>query len=323
MQEIQNGHAPEIHPASFMGGIVDTALRHGKGSVPLLEAKQEVELAKRIEAGLYAEHLLAEGQDAPGASWEELATLARDGEHAKAHFIMANVGLVGVLARRYTQSELPLADRVQAGYGGLTKAIGEFDYTKGWKFSTFATWGIRKSISQERLWTERLVRLPVHVITALSKTLQAEEALTEKLGREPRLDELAAEMYKDPAAVEALLKHRQTHLSLDAPISPTSTVTRYDMMVNQEATDTPSRGELWLLLDQALDTLASGDEPLLSETERNVIRVRWGSESGEVMMRAATAEALGLSYAYVRKIERKAYALLNERFPHLKRYYAA
>src|SRR5215213_8266169 len=170
--------------------LVGTYL-HEISRTPLLNAEQEVELAKRVEAGLYAERLLDEGAAMPaGASVAELSVLAADGRQAKDAFITANLRLVVSIARRYTRSAMPLLDLVQEGNSGLVRAVEKFDYQRGYKFSTYATWWVRQAISRAIAQQARTVRLPVHLVEEINRMRNVRRDLTRELGREPENAEL-------------------------------------------------------------------------------------------------------------------------------------
>ncbi len=204
----------------------------GIAKTPLLTAADEVELARTIEAGLYAEQILSgeisqtertaaarqNGKSAKRASREELEQLAALGHAAQERFTQANLRLVVSVARKYGRAQMPLLDLVQEGNTGLIRAVEKFDYTKGFKFSTYATWWVRQSISRGIAQQGRIVRLPVHVAEQVNQVGAVRRTLERRLGREPELEEIAAEMELEPEKVVDLLRYGRDHISLDAPV---------------------------------------------------------------------------------------------------------
>jgi len=197
----------------------------GIAKTSLLTAEEEVELAKTIEVGLYAERLLAgdipaaeRGKHAKRPTQAELEFLVDAGERAMQRFVTANLRLVVSVARKYGRSQMPLLDLVQEGNTGLIRAVEKFDYTKGFKFSTYGTWWVRQSISRGIAQQGRIVRLPVHVAEQVNQVGAVRRTLERRLGREPELTEIADEMDLEPERVLDLIRYGRDHVSLDAPV---------------------------------------------------------------------------------------------------------
>src|SRR5690348_16470368 len=210
----------EIEGRDSVGLYLDEIARN-----PLLDAAAEVELSKTIEAGLMAEHLLATGRvgrrkgGAPmSATREELEWLAEEGQRAIDTFITANLRLVVSIARKYGRAQMPMLDLIQEGNTGLIRAVEKFDYTKGYKFSTYATWWVRQAITRGIAQQARVVRLPVHVVEELNQIGSARRTLERQLGREPEPEEIAAELDMDEERVTELIRIGRDHISLDNPI---------------------------------------------------------------------------------------------------------
>ena len=197
----------------------------GIAKTPLLTAEEEVELAKTIEIGLYAEHILSgevtlaeRGKRAKRPTKAELEFLVDEGRRAMQHFVTANLRLVVSVARKYGRSQMPLLDLVQEGNTGLIRAVEKFDYTKGFKFSTYGTWWVRQSISRGIAQQGRIVRLPVHVAEQVNQVGAVRRTLERRLGRDPEIEEIAAEMDLEPERVLDLMRYGRDHVSLDAPV---------------------------------------------------------------------------------------------------------
>jgi RNA polymerase primary sigma factor len=279
------------------------------GRAPLLDAATEVTLAQRIEAGLFARHLLSDlGQRRSVklraarrvATSAELTALAADGEAAKRLFIRANLRLVVSLARRYSRSSLPLLDLIQEGNVGLVRAVEKFDYMRGFKFSTYATWWIRQSIGRAIAEQSRVVRLPVHQVEKLSRLGRARRDLATALGREPSDAEVAAEMDLAIEAVADLDAISRTPASLDALVGDSGATTLGDLV---DATDASPEDLVLARASQQQLLALIGDLP---ERESAVIRARYGLDHGPRQTYDEIATRLGVSRERVRQVEREA-----------------
>ena len=285
------------------------------GRAPLLDAATEVDLAQRIEAGLYARHLLDElrrsGQlqhrravklryARKQATTEELTRLAADGDVAKRIFIRANLRLVVSLARRYQRSSMPLLDLIQEGNVGLVRAVEKFDYAKGYKFSTYATWWIRQAIGRAIAEQSRTVRLPVHQVERLSRLARTRRDLGASLGRDPSDEEVAGELGIAIEEVAELDAISRTPASLDALVGEDSGTTLGDLV------DTADPGPEELVVDRAVRGELVDLVAQLGEREAEVIRARYGLAPGPKQTYEQLSGQLGVSRERVRQIEREA-----------------
>ena len=285
------------------------------GRSPLLDAATEVTLAQRIEAGLYARHLLtglsgrravklhAAGRVATSA---ELAALAADGEAAKRLFIRANLRLVVSLARRYSRSSMPLLDLIQEGNVGLVRAVEKFDYNRGFKFSTYATWWIRQSIGRAIAEQSRVVRLPVHQVEKLSRLARMRRELSASTGRDPSDAEVADALQLTTDAVSELDAISRTPASLDALVGDAGTTTLGDLVDAAE----PSPEDL--VVERASRQQLSALIGSLGDRESAVIRARYGLEQERRETYDEIAARLGVSRERARQIEREALARLRD-----------
>jgi RNA polymerase sigma factor (sigma-70 family) len=267
----------------------------------LLTAADEVELAEAIEAGLYAEQLIAEGAIPDGVDPMELETIAADGRAAKRRFINANLRLVVSVARRYVRAPMPLLDLIQEGNTGLVRAVEKFDYQRGYKFSTYATWWIRQAISRAIAQQGRIVRLPVHVVEDLHRVSRVRRELVRELGREPEIDELAKELGEDPDRIEELLAWGRDPLSLDTPVGDDD-ATRLGDLVQEIEQPTPEEIVLAGFHDRRVHDLVDRLDPRSAE----IVRYRYGMAGGREHSLAEIATRLGLSRERVRQIEAEA-----------------
>ena len=208
---------------------------HEISRTPLLDAAKEVELSKAIEAGLYAEHLLDEGKVPEGVSREELERLVAEGERAKDLFIRANLRLVVSIARRYVRSGMPMLDLIQEGNTGLVRAVEKFDYVRGYKFSTYATWWIRQAISRAIAQQERTVRLPVHLVEDVNRMRNVARQLTRELGRDPEPEQIAAALGVPVERVHELMRWSQDTVSLDTPVGDDGDTNLGDLVADSDA----------------------------------------------------------------------------------------
>jgi RNA polymerase sigma factor (sigma-70 family) len=274
---------------------------HEISRTPLLDAAREVDLSKAIEAGLYAEHLLEEGVIRRGVSREELERLVTDGQRAKDLFIRANLRLVVSIARRYVRSGMPMLDLIQEGNTGLVRAVEKFDYERGYKFSTYATWWVRQAITRGIAQQARVVRLPVHVVEELNQVGSARRTLERQLGRDPEPEEIAQELGMDIERVLDLLSWGREHVSLDTPIDEDGDTSLGDLMA-QETSPSPDLEVLDVEARERLDRLVS----LLDDRSADIVRSRYGLVDGRQHKLADIGAKHGISAERVRQLEREA-----------------
>ncbi len=302
-------HTREIEGRDSVGMYLDEIAR-----TPLLDAITEVELSKTIEAGLFAEQLLAEGRvgrrkgGAPKtASEDELAWLAEEGQRAIQKFITANLRLVVSIARKYGRSQMPMLDLVQEGNTGLIRAVEKFDYAKGYKFSTYATWWVRQAITRGIAQQARVVRLPVHVVEELNQVGAARRSLERQLGREPEPEEIADELGMDLDRVLDLLSWGREHVSLDTPVDEDGDTSLGDLIA-QETSPGPDTTFLDVESKDRLSNLVE----LLDERAADIIRSRYGLVDGRQHKLADIGAKHGISAERVRQLEREALAKLRQ-----------
>jgi RNA polymerase sigma factor (sigma-70 family) len=293
----------EIEGRDSVGLYLDEIAR-----TPLLDAAAEVELSKTIEAGLYAEHLLAEGRvgrkkgGAPMSATEaELEWLAEEGRKAVTQFINANLRLVVSIARKYGRAQMPMLDLIQEGNTGLIRAVEKFDYAKGYKFSTYATWWVRQAITRGIAQQARVVRLPVHVVEELNQVGGARRTLERQLGRDPEPEEIAAELGMALERVLDLMAWGRDHVSLDTPVDEDGDTSLGDLMA-QETTPGPDDTVLDVESRARLDALVSK----LDERAADIIRARYGLLDGRQHKLADIGARHGISAERVRQLEREA-----------------
>jgi RNA polymerase nonessential primary-like sigma factor len=290
---------------------------NGIGRTALLSAAEEVELAKRIEAGVFAQHMLESDESLKGKTRAELEALVRDGHRAKNHLLEANLRLVVSLAKRYTGRGMPLLDLIQEGNLGLIRAVEKFDYTKGFKFSTYATWWIRQAITRGMADQGRTIRLPVHLVEQVNKLSRIKRDLHQQLGREATHEELAREVGLTPEKVSDLLDHARDPVSLDMPVGSEEDAPLGDFIEDGEATDAESAVISGLLHDDLRRVLAT-----LDDREQSVIRLRYGLDDGQPHTLDQIGKRFGLSRERVRQIEREVMSKLRqgERAERLRAY---
>ncbi|WOC14379.1 sigma-70 family RNA polymerase sigma factor [Gordonia sp. MP11Mi] len=280
---------------------------NGIGRTALLNAEQEVEIAKAIEAGLYAKHLLATKKRLTAAKKRDLKIIAREGEAARSHLLEANLRLVVSLAKRYTGRGMPLLDLIQEGNLGLIRAAEKFDYAKGFKFSTYATWWIRQAISRGMADQSRTIRLPVHLVEQVNKLARIRRELHQQLGREATDDELAAESGIPAAKIADLMDHSRDPVSLDMPVGNDEEAPLGDFIEDSEATSAETTVIANLLHSDIRSVLGT-----LDEREQAVITMRFGLDDGQPRTLDQIGRAFGLSRERVRQIERDVMGKLRQ-----------
>jgi RNA polymerase primary sigma factor len=290
---------------SVMGDSVHTYLK-SIGRRQLLTAEEEVELAKRIEAGLYAEHKLETERRLTKQLRADLEAVAEDGRRAKAHMLEANLRLVVSVAKKYSDRGLSLLDVVQEGNLGLIRAVEKFDYTKGYKFSTYAMWWIRQAIQRGFADSARTIRLPVHVLEMLSKLSRVERDMHQRLGREPTPEELAVELDRTPDQIEELLRTSRQPISLDSTIGEDGETSIGDLI---EDVDAPEAGELvdrQIMADQLRHALDA-----LTPREATIMSMRFGLYDGNPHTLDEIGKALGLTRERIRQLEKQSLSKLR------------
>ncbi len=280
------------------------------GKVPLLNAEQEVELAKRIEAGLYAGERLraaAEGDEKLKTDMQrDLGWISRDGERAKNHLLEANLRLVVSLAKRYTGRGMAFLDLIQEGNLGLIRAVEKFDYTKGYKFSTYATWWIRQAITRAMADQARTIRIPVHMVEVINKLGRIQRELLQDLGREPTPEELAKEMDITPEKVLEIQQYAREPISLDQTIGDEGDSQLGDFIEDSEAVVAVDAVSFSLLQDQLQQVLQT-----LSEREAGVVRLRFGLTDGQPRTLDEIGQVYGVTRERIRQIESKTMSKLR------------
>jgi RNA polymerase primary sigma factor len=279
------------------------------GKVPLLNAEQEVELAKRIEAGLFAEEKLAEaGQSLSSDLRIDLEWIAEDGRRAKDHLLEANLRLVVSLAKRYTGRGMLFLDLIQEGNLGLIRAVEKFDYTKGYKFSTYATWWIRQAITRAMADQARTIRIPVHMVEVINKLARVQRQMLQDLGREPTPEELAVELDMSPEKVVEVQKYGREPISLHTPLGEDGDSEFGDLIEDSEAIQ-PGEAVSFTLLQEQLHSVLD----TLSEREAGVVSMRFGLTDGHPKTLDEIGKVYGVTRERIRQIESK--TMLKLRHP--------
>ncbi|SCF08661.1 RNA polymerase sigma factor, sigma-70 family [Micromonospora mirobrigensis] len=280
---------------------------HEISRTPLLDAAMEVDLSKAIEAGLYAEHLLGEDQVPAGVDREDLQRLVAEGERAKDLFIRANLRLVVSIARRYVRSGMPMLDLIQEGNTGLVRAVEKFDYERGYKFSTYATWWIRQAISRAIAQQERTVRLPVHLVEDVNRMRNVTRQLTRELGSDPEPEQIAASLGVTVERVNELRRWSQDTVSLDTPVGDDGDTNLGDLVADSDA---PSPEDIVLsgLERQRIEGLLNH----LDDRSAGIMRARYGLEDGREHSLTEVASRFSLSRERIRQLEIQALGRLRE-----------
>ena len=280
------------------------------GKVALLNAEEEVELAKRIEAGLYAterlRRIMESGEKISTAQKRDLNWISRDGNRAKNHLLEANLRLVVSLAKRYTGRGMAFLDLIQEGNLGLIRAVEKFDYTKGYKFSTYATWWIRQAITRAMADQARTIRIPVHMVEVINKLGRIQRELLQDLGREPTPEELAKEMDITPEKVLEIQQYAREPISLDQTIGDEGDSQLGDFIEDSEAVVAVDAVSFTLLQDQLQSVLET-----LSEREAGVVRLRFGLTDGQPRTLDEIGQVYGVTRERIRQIESKTMSKLR------------
>ncbi|MUN64151.1 RNA polymerase sigma factor [Kocuria sediminis] len=277
------------------------------GKVALLNAEQEVDLALRIEAGLYAEHKLADEKDSlDPQTRKELRWVIHDGKRAKNHLLEANLRLVVSLAKRYTGRGMLFLDLIQEGNLGLIRAVEKFDYTKGFKFSTYATWWIRQAITRAMADQARTIRIPVHMVEVINKLARVQRQMLQDLGREPTPEELANELDMTPEKVVEVQKYGREPISLHTPLGEDGDSEFGDLIEDSEAV-VPADAVSFTLLQEQLHSVLD----TLSEREAGVVAMRFGLTDGQPKTLDEIGKVYGVTRERIRQIESKTMSKLR------------
>jgi RNA polymerase primary sigma factor len=276
------------------------------GKVPLLNAEQEVELAKRIEAGLFAEEKLNSGVKLSKEQRGDLEWIAEDGRRAKNHLLEANLRLVVSLAKRYTGRGMLFLDLIQEGNLGLIRAVEKFDYTKGYKFSTYATWWIRQAITRAMADQARTIRIPVHMVEVINKLARVQRQMLQDLGREPTPEELAKELDMTPEKVIEVQKYGREPISLHTPLGEDGDSEFGDLIEDSEAI-VPADAVSFTLLQEQLHAVLD----TLSEREAGVVSMRFGLTDGQPKTLDEIGKVYGVTRERIRQIESKTMSKLR------------
>jgi RNA polymerase primary sigma factor len=299
-----------VYSSTITGATADPVKDYLKqiGKVALLNAEQEVELAMRIEAGLFAEEKLSHMDDKEKRTQlgRELSWVARDGQRAKSHLLGANLRLVVSLAKRYTGRGMQFLDLIQEGNLGLIRAVEKFDYTKGFKFSTYATWWIRQAITRAMADQARTIRIPVHMVEVINKLARVQRQMLQDLGREPTPEELSRELDMTPEKVIEVQKYGREPISLHTPLGEDGDSEFGDLIEDTEAV-VPADAVGFTMLQKQLESLLDS----LSEREAGVIRMRFGLGDGQPKTLDQIGDTFGVTRERIRQIESKTMAKLR------------
>jgi RNA polymerase primary sigma factor len=299
-----------VYSTQITGATADPVKDYLKqiGKVPLLNAAEEVELAMRIEAGLFAEEKLSHLSVGEKSSQlgMDLQWVARDGQRAKSHLLGANLRLVVSLAKRYTGRGMQFLDLIQEGNLGLIRAVEKFDYTKGFKFSTYATWWIRQAITRAMADQARTIRIPVHMVEVINKLARVQRQMLQDLGREPTPEELSRELDMTPEKVIEVQKYGREPISLHTPLGEDGDSEFGDLIEDTEAV-VPADAVGFTMLQRQLESLLDS----LSEREAGVIRMRFGLGDGQPKTLDQIGDTFGVTRERIRQIESKTMAKLR------------
>ncbi|MFI8594355.1 RNA polymerase sigma factor [Microbacterium sp. NPDC078428] len=299
-----------VYSTTITGATADPVKDYLKqiGKVPLLNAAEEVELAMRIEAGLFAEEKLSQLSDAEKRTQlgRDLTWVAKDGQRAKSHLLGANLRLVVSLAKRYTGRGMQFLDLIQEGNLGLIRAVEKFDYTKGFKFSTYATWWIRQAITRAMADQARTIRIPVHMVEVINKLARVQRQMLQDLGREPTPEELSRELDMTPEKVIEVQKYGREPISLHTPLGEDGDSEFGDLIEDTEAV-VPADAVGFTMLQRQLESLLDS----LSEREAGVIRMRFGLGDGQPKTLDQIGDTFGVTRERIRQIESKTMAKLR------------
>ena len=280
---------------------------NGIGKTALLNAEEEVELAQQIEVGLYAQRLLDDPEvKLTRAKKRDLKILAKEGRKARAHLLEANLRLVVSLAKRYTGRGMPLLDLIQEGNLGLIRAMEKFDYTKGFKFSTYATWWIRQAITRAMADQARTIRIPVHMVEVINKLARVQRQMLQDLGREPTPEELAKELDMTPEKVVEVQKYGREPISLHTPLGEDGDSEFGDLIEDSEAV-VPADAVSFTLLQEQLHSVLD----TLSEREAGVVAMRFGLTDGQPKTLDEIGKVYGVTRERIRQIESKTMSKLR------------
>ncbi|RFA12767.1 RNA polymerase sigma factor [Subtercola boreus] len=297
-----------VYSSAITGATADPVKDYLKqiGKVALLNAAEEVELAMRIEAGLFAEDKLANSEGLSPSAKRELQWVAKDGQRAKSHLLGANLRLVVSLAKRYTGRGMQFLDLIQEGNLGLIRAVEKFDYTKGFKFSTYATWWIRQAITRAMADQARTIRIPVHMVEVINKLARVQRQMLQDLGREPTPEELSRELDMTPEKVVEVQKYGREPISLHTPLGEDGDSEFGDLIEDTEAV-VPADAVGFTMLQKQLESLLDS----LSEREAGVIRMRFGLGDGMPKTLDQIGDTFGVTRERIRQIESKTMAKLR------------
>ncbi len=305
---VRRARARAERPSGLGEGSFDPVRMYLKeiGKVPLLTAAQEVSLAKRIEAGLDAVDRVDQEQELSDSQRASLRAVVRDGELAKRQLTEANLRLVVSIAKRYVGRGMALLDLIQEGNLGLIRAVEKFDYTKGFKFSTYATWWIRQAITRAIADQARTIRIPVHMVETMNKVMRVQRQLLQELGREPTVEEIASKVELTPDRVREIQRLGQEPVSLETPVGDDDDSFLGDFVEDPNAT-APATAAARALLTEAIEEALEE----LNDRERQVVRLRFGLDDGQVRTLEEVGKEFGVTRERIRQIESKTLAKLR------------